>query len=388
MPKRYARLRLLLVVGALSLGVAVQAQDTLRGQVVDSASMNPLPFVTVFFDGTTVGSLTTEDGFFALALDRVQLPALLSVSHIGYESWQMEVSEAIDVTIFLKPRKYDIATIEIEDDDRRAENVEEFIAQFLGLDKWGTESSISGTEHLFFERVNQRRTIQNARTRMLMNEIPVHLENAEWSEDGNDLSYDIKKSFTVRANAPLLVDLPHLGYKVQVDLQDFHIDYDQGLRVYFGTFFFMPYEEAGERPRAKHRRNRERAYFGSIQHFLRALYGNRLYEEGYATYDLDLGLPYDMELDAHLSEEIDGTRYLQGLEGLNIGIKYCHNQAGRPLYPDRVNGLSTRSTLIINTNAAIIRADGTFADRRLLFGGNMGAKAAAWMVPADYQPRF
>ncbi|MEO0628725.1 MAG: hypothetical protein AAFY91_17140, partial [Bacteroidota bacterium] len=260
--------------------------------------------------------------------------------------------------------------------------------QFLGTDEWGQGSTVRGTDYLFFERVNQRATIRNARTRMMMNEIPSHLENAEWSADGNDLTYDIKKSFTVQSVIPLFVDLPHLGYRVQVDLKDFFIDYDRGMRAYFGSFFFMPYEEEGESPRARHRKNRERAYFGSVQHFLRALYRNRLYDEGYGLFDLETGLPYDINLEEHMSEEVDETRYLQGLAGLKIGITYYHNQAGRPLYPDRRNAKRTRSSLIIDTDAALIRADGTFADRRLLFGGSMGEKAAAWMVPDDYQPRL
>ncbi|MEL7377371.1 MAG: carboxypeptidase-like regulatory domain-containing protein, partial [Bacteroidota bacterium] len=90
MAKRSLILKLLLPI-LLGLPTKLPAQDTLSGRVVDSTSMNPLPFVTVYFDGTTVGSVTDEDGRFVLPLDRIQLPALLSVSQIGFEGWALEV---------------------------------------------------------------------------------------------------------------------------------------------------------------------------------------------------------------------------------------------------------------------------------------------------------
>ncbi|MEM6395284.1 MAG: carboxypeptidase-like regulatory domain-containing protein [Bacteroidota bacterium] len=375
-----------MIIGILCTLTPVFGQDTLRGQVIDSGSRIPLSFVTVFFDGTTIGELTDEDGRFELPMRRIQLPAVLSVSHIGYEPWQMEIADGEPVKISLQLAEYEIKTVHVDDADGRAANVKEFLEQFMGVDRWGRESTMEGTEYLFFERNNRLDTIRGAKAKRMRDMALPVMKKVTWSEDGSYFTTKRKLTFTTRSRAPLLMDLPHLGYKVQVDLRELYLDYEQGMRVYTGAFFFMPYEEEGERPRSRHRRNREQAYYGSIQHFLRALYRDELTDEGYEFFDLDTGLPYELDMSEHLGEESDSERDLQGLKGLNVGVRYYHNSAGRPVPPNRLGASKRMSSLIIRADSITIRADGTFADRQMLFGGDMGAKATAWLLPADYEP--
>ena len=84
-----AVIRFLLVSLAL-LGLARQAAyaqsltTSVTGMVVDSITGEPLPFVTLIFEGSTVGDVTDLDGNFHLRNDRGL--ARLQVSYVGYET--------------------------------------------------------------------------------------------------------------------------------------------------------------------------------------------------------------------------------------------------------------------------------------------------------------
>lgn len=85
------RLLLLALLGVASLAYVGQ-DDTLeadvfvcRGVVLDAATGNALPLVSVGVDGTNLGTVTNGEGQFRLNIPRDRAQATLVVSHIGYE---------------------------------------------------------------------------------------------------------------------------------------------------------------------------------------------------------------------------------------------------------------------------------------------------------------
>ncbi len=84
----------------LFLGTSLTAlgQQLMEGQVLDKETSEPIPFASVGIVGTSRGTSTNLDGKFSLAITGI---AILRVTCIGYESLEMNSSEA--QRILLKP---------------------------------------------------------------------------------------------------------------------------------------------------------------------------------------------------------------------------------------------------------------------------------------------
>jgi len=68
-------------------GVAVASATTVTGRVIDDATGEPLPFVTVQVRGTTIGTVTSIDGTFALTVPSAESVLLFSL--MGYETLEL-----------------------------------------------------------------------------------------------------------------------------------------------------------------------------------------------------------------------------------------------------------------------------------------------------------
>jgi len=75
-------------------GPDAAAQVRVRGTVTDAETGEPLPRANVHVEGTYRGTVTNEEGHYALAVD--SLPATLLVQYIGYESERVRLPEGTD----------------------------------------------------------------------------------------------------------------------------------------------------------------------------------------------------------------------------------------------------------------------------------------------------
>ncbi|OAV43108.1 carboxypeptidase-like regulatory domain-containing protein [Lewinella sp. 4G2] len=376
----------LLILFSLS---SLSAQTILRGTVKDGATQEPVPFATVYIDGTTIGTNTDNDGAFSLDVSKVSLPANLVVTHLNYQRFVTEVKTTDrPYALLLAPQAAIAAVIEVGDDRQREKNIEEFTKRFLGVDAWGKAASITDTDPLYFERNFERQEIAKITRQtadMLMNK---ELRDAKWNAAGDAVSFDSPVDFTARSTSPLKLDLPHTGYTVFVDLQQFYLHYAQGLRNYYGTFYFVPAEAEGQAPKRRHWRNRKLAYYNSRQHFLRSLFADDLDAQGFVTLIREEDDRIDtLDLPYYLEGTTDKETTLTNLEECDITILYYPRTDGSPAAPDqRRNRTPVSSSLFVRDSEIVIRRDGTTGPAQLYFGGRMGSRAAAWLLPADYQP--
>lgn len=96
----------------LVAGSSLWAQGTVRGNVYDKASGEPIIYGTVRLDGTTTGVNTDIDGFFSMT----NVPAgtyNLVITYVGYDSTAVEV-KVVDNGITYKSIYLDNAGIELE----------------------------------------------------------------------------------------------------------------------------------------------------------------------------------------------------------------------------------------------------------------------------------
>jgi hypothetical protein len=111
-------LSLVLLSGPLA---SAQAQTVLRGTVTDASTGEPLPSATVQVDGTYTGTITNDDGRYALRVD--SLPVRLVVRFIGYQTERRTVTDASARPSFsLSPSSVEMGEVVVTGEDF-AENV-------------------------------------------------------------------------------------------------------------------------------------------------------------------------------------------------------------------------------------------------------------------------
>jgi hypothetical protein len=87
----------------------IQAQ-TVTGRVVSQTSGAPLPHTTVRLDGQPVGTTTDEAGCFHLPLASTAPNAQLLISHLGYQSQVLPLSQ-LGPTVALEELSYQIGEV-------------------------------------------------------------------------------------------------------------------------------------------------------------------------------------------------------------------------------------------------------------------------------------
>jgi hypothetical protein len=229
---------LLLIILLCTIYKASVGQGVLRGKVLDSETKEPLPFASIYLNGTTVGSSSNRSGEFGLNIPRGSFEVV--VAYTGYQTIIYPINaQAIPTSIIFKlvPIETDLKEIQVEDsrDPSWYRNLEIFKKNFLG------ESTIS----LQTKILNEKSLIM------------------DMDEETGVLR--------VRAKEPIKIVNNALGYEINYELVEFVYDLPQGSVTYLGYPFFREME-TGRRARDRaFQRNRNRAYEGSFQHFLHTL---------------------------------------------------------------------------------------------------------------------
>ena len=68
----------------------VMGQSTISGIVRDSQTGSPMPFATVYINGSTKGTITDNDGCFEL--NNVQFPSTIVFSFVGYKTQVLDLN--------------------------------------------------------------------------------------------------------------------------------------------------------------------------------------------------------------------------------------------------------------------------------------------------------
>lgn len=222
------------------------AQKLLKGVVVDEKNV-PIPKASVFLNNTSVGTTADNEGQFSLNIPAGKYE--LIVSSIGYITHNKSVNaaEVADfLTIQLKIKAPELETVIIEpfEKDGWQKWGRWFNDNFLGTSEYGRECRIKNPEVLKFRNSKKR------------------------------------SELTVIAIAPLMIENKALGYRITYQLENFRFDFKTRYLLYAGYPFFENME-GSDRKKRKWEEERENVYYGSMLHFMRAVYRNKIIEEGF-----------------------------------------------------------------------------------------------------------
>ncbi len=309
----------------------VFGQSTLSGVVLDRQSGEPMPFATVYQNGTTKGTITDNDGLFEL--HGVKFPTTLVFSFVGYKTQVLELDRDPGALKIWMDTNDGLPEVTITDYGEREKYMEYFKTMFLGDDRWGRRATI-------------------------LNEDAIMFDDSGTGENGT--------LFRAWAGEPIIIDLPLLGYQLYADLVNFSVLRIDGKAIcdILGYYFHKPYSPENGRQNAKYEKNRASAYYNSNRHFLRSFYENRLAENGYLLSTPDSGA-------------IDKT----------LKIRYYHKMDGSPLdltkYKPALHLFSESGIHLLNDTCTIL-SNGTITDSSIRFTGDISEKRIGASLPADY----
>ncbi|MEP0264771.1 carboxypeptidase-like regulatory domain-containing protein [Dokdonia sp.] len=242
----------LLGICFLFLYGAVCAQ-TIRGTVYDSKTKEPLLGASVYFEGTTIGGITDEDGNFTLYTEKSSTSQLV-VSYLGYKDAIRTPSGEKPITVFLiaKEESLDEVIVTAKPLFTREQLLIAFRAQFLGTTKAGMSCEIL-------------------------------------NEDALKLHYNASQKQLIASSGEILrVKNPYLGYEIRFRLYECKISYfsksiapfDVQQSFYAGTSFFID-EKKDVR---KYKKRRQEVYEGSSLHFMRTVATEQWDQEDFTIY--------------------------------------------------------------------------------------------------------
>jgi hypothetical protein len=229
----------------LSFNAYSQQNKVINGKVTDEHG-NPLAGVSVYLSLTSKGVTTSNEGEFKLK----NLPEGkydLVVSAIGYEPKVISVSSnnySGNLQISLTKRVAELAEVVVQATDKN------------GWRKYGK---------YFFD--NFIGTTRNAKFCKIINRDVIRFR---FSEKNNRL--------TAKADEPIIIENRILGYRISFQLIEFTADFNTDVVSYYGYPFFSDLNQSDENGKAISRHD---AYHGSLMHFLRAAYEDRVKDKGF-----------------------------------------------------------------------------------------------------------
>ena len=354
------RLLLLLCLSALS-GMPMAQGFSVTGIVTDAQGGQALTGASVFCQNTTLGTVTNADGRF-----RMQLPDGgydLVFSFNGYETQSLRINasteglQSMDIKLRMKDRSLEavsvVATTELRDGWKRYGDL--FSGLFLGMTVNSDSCRIDNRDSLRFFYSKKRDRLK------------------------------------VIAREPLRIVNNALGYVIRYELDSFVHEFASGHTEYTGYALFEEME-GDEAQRTKWAAERERAYFGSMLHFVRCYYDSTLRLNGYRLERIDRST----DESAMIYNPYDSVRYGITDDGdvmlLNDGkLRVAYTlERPEPKYL-QMRKLPANTPVQISIldfpEYILIEQNGYYYDQKeILVNGYWGWEKLADLLPYDYDP--
>lgn len=224
---------------------------SIRGHITDLKTGEPIPFVNVFFNNTTIGTTSNVRGdFYLYQLDSGRYN--LIVSMVGYETVSMDIrlsgQPVLTFDLKLKESVTTLSEVQLigKEDREWNRNLRRFKREFLGGQEEYANSELQNPYVLEFYR-------------------------------GPD-----SKGFTATANEPLEIINQDLGYKILFFLEKF--EQTSGSLVFYGMTRFEELEGGNPVMQEQYAGKRLNTYRGSLRHFFKTLVDSTFREEGFLAY--------------------------------------------------------------------------------------------------------
>jgi len=307
----------------------------IKGTVFEKNTNSPIQHAIVYFNGTSVGTYTDQNGFFELDISKnISMP--LTISALGYYSVTL-TSFLTDypLVIYLTLKVFELKEVTISakaDENLRKENLKAFKEIFLG-------------------------TTDNASNCEIINESDILIFHEN----------DTLKAYTLK---PILINNKALGYKISYYLDKFEFIEKSGNYLFTGNIIFNEDLKYYDRRKKIIDVRRLHAYLGSRMHFFRALWGNNLKSEGFSIETQTKVNPKydDIVIQKYNPLNNDSIKYLKYQK--QLGISYFRQ------FPT--------SFIKFKEDSVYFDKNGYFDGLGITWEGEMEVQRVADMLPYDY----
>lgn len=311
------------------------SQYNTSGYVFDALTKKPLEGVSVYYDGTTIGTITNEEGFFSLSSKNL-ITGNLVISYLGFSS-----------KVFDAAKTGKLSAIYLE------QNIQVLKEVTLLPDTWSRKKKLKIFKNEFLGNTKASKKCK------IINEQAIRL-----------YYYAKENTLYAYAEEPILIENSLLGYRIDYNLVDFEVAFTSRAitpivkSVYnAGTVFFKEYAS-----NEKQHKQRKKIYLGSYLHFMRSLSKTILIEEKFQIYKNSFPVDYKSQYEINSKEAY--AKIKQKTKKLII------------LYDGE-----EQSTITVTKNPFYIDVFGNHSPaRNIFFGGDMGKKRVADLLPLDYKP--
>ena len=243
-------MKITLYLFVLFLPQILFAQLTVKGTVTDATSKEPIAGANVFISNTSYATLTDKDGHFSFSNINIQKGDLI-VNALGYSHgvFPVNTSNAAAISISLTPQSKELAAVTVGSFDKN------------GYKKWGS---------LYFS--------------MFIGQMPEAAQCKILNPNVLKFYYDKNSAvLDVYASEPIRIQNKALGYEIDYTAENFSYDTKQHL-LFFSGYPAFSEMTGSDKKILKWRLKRNECYRGSVLHFMRSVYRNRLLQEGFEIY--------------------------------------------------------------------------------------------------------
>ncbi len=297
----FGMLKHLLIICFLGIALSINAQKVLRGKLIASDSKKAIAGASVFLSNTSTGTVSLEDGTFTLnSFPEGRYDFVVSI--LGYETKTIalnSISIPGFLEIILTPKVKELDEVIVEPYEKN------------GWEKWGT-----------FFMDNLIGKTPNALDCKLLNKEVVKFRFK-------------KKENVLRAFAdePMVIRNEALGYELKYDLTLFEFNFKTNIFFYQGYPLFIDLETKRKGKVRRWMQNRQETYLGSMMHFMRSLYRNKLVEDGFElrkiirkkdkSTRIQLGSEKNMnDMDILVNIPLNGDSIAFALDSVTAGIQF------------------------------------------------------------------
>lgn len=324
----------------------ISFSQIVSGKILDENDL-PLYGVSVYFDGTTLGTTTDNDGVFEMNL-KVIPDAILVISFLGYETVYLN-SVLSPIQLKLKPVSIALKGVVLEPIPfTRKEMLRTFRAQFLGNTKSGRKCTIL-------------------------------------NEDAIQFIYESKDyKLAAFADQKLKIQNDYLGYIVEFELVDFYIYFtkrtvssEYAMRSFFSGTTFYTDLTTDEKAYDK---NRKSSYLGSSMHFFKNLINNKWGKKEFILYKGSF--PADPSLYFEVTDAENNKKVTIKEKGASVAIGNAVNvyKTFNLLY----NG-KEQSKVIFRTLEFNVDAFGNYSEiDKIDFSGEISKRRLGDMLPVNF----
>ncbi|HEY5826555.1 MAG TPA: carboxypeptidase-like regulatory domain-containing protein, partial [Cyclobacteriaceae bacterium] len=346
---------------ALLLSHIAAAQTyQITGRVLDSGTLEPLPFANVFVPNTTIGTATNAKGEFVLKNIQPGSQEII-FSFVGYHSYQTRVfiketdNAPLVIKLLLSEQNLQEVQVVTSRDKIWEKQLKRFERVFIGEGEWAKECKIKNPWVLDFV------------------------------DKGNEL--------TAKGSRPLEIENLGLGYRVFYNLTDF--TFTGNSYSIIGDVRFVQMTPRNALEAVKWGKNRELVYLSSTRHLMKSILNKRINGEGFQLYAektkgkartnnfaYELAnnvIPYDTS--SLVSKGINPGEY-RILFREKVEIHNTNEISKSGFYRDISYGLSWIET---STGYVRINKEGAILNpKELIISGDMSLGRVAMMLPLDY----